>query len=476
MEYLKRFDLFTKVPRDLTRGSRTGAVLSLAALVVVIVVLVMELVAFLSLESKYSVILDTNSESALTLAISMLFPRVPCAVLNVGVEDYFGNKVEHVERENAMRSKWSKSVVRNGQVLGSWEGNAAGDAFFDVDPLTVKYLSKYRLMAGRNAAPNKVVYAQEIANETAWADVLNRHEFVLVEFFSPTCVWCRRFANTYEALAMFFETSRLDVGVFKVNCNDQPVLCKTQQPQLVGVPHMRLFRHGKTLSVYNGRRDMEHVIEFVHRETNISERADARKIDDDSDGCAISGFYYIPRFPCTLRIYADSLSHVMDVSTVNMTHVLTRALVFDGLVDAEEGIRHRITEGEEGIVSVASSTMITHEHHLKLIPFVTRWHGFLSGFVDRHSIQRTISTQRYDSDPGLPEVRVSIDFTANAVLETRNSVRHWYEFMTNMIAIVGGVFVVFRAFDTVLLSFMQRVVYKHDKKGAKINLKGVMAS
>ena len=166
----------------------------------------------------------------------------------------------------------------------------------------------------------------------------------------------------------------------------------------------------------------------------------------------------------------------MDVSSLNMSHVLTRVMIFDGHVDLEEGNRHTLLEGDIGRLSISKDPMMSHEHHVKVIPFVERKASFLFGTTrEHHAFRSRVSSQKYNSDPGLPEVRLSLDWSAHAVMQRHTPLRRWYDFLTNIIAIIGGLFVVARAFDTVLFSFIQRFFYKKSGNRGALNLKGVMS-
>lgn len=66
------------------------------------------------------------------------------------------------------------------------------------------------------------------------------------------------------------------------------------------------------------------------------------------------------------------------------------------------------------------------------------------------------SNHRYKSDPAVPEAKFSFDLSPTAVVIVQGGKR-WYEFITSLCAIVGGVFTVISLFDGAVYSISKRV-------------------
>ena len=85
----------------------------------------------------------------------------------------------------------------------------------------------------------------------------------LVEFYSPYCGHCKRFAPTFHDLA---ESNRhledsSDFHIARVNCIAQGDLCTRQNIQ--GYPSLELYRDGTWFESYDGGRAYEEVDAYI---------------------------------------------------------------------------------------------------------------------------------------------------------------------------------------------------------------------
>ena len=65
---------------------------------------------------------------------------------------------------------------------------------------------------------------------------------VLVEFWAPWCVYCRRIGPAYDKIA---EKYRNEVNVVKINIDDEPELAKDERIELV--PSLVMYRRGEDI-------------------------------------------------------------------------------------------------------------------------------------------------------------------------------------------------------------------------------------
>ena len=71
-------------------------------------------------------------------------------------------------------------------------------------------------------------------------------------------------------------------------------------------------------------------------------------------------------------------------------------------------------------------------------------------------LQMATSNHRYRSDPAIPEAKFSFDLSPTAVVIIQGGKR-WYEFITSLCAIIGGVFTVISLFDGAVYSVTKRL-------------------
>lgn len=77
---------------------------------------------------------------------------------------------------------------------------------------------------------------QELFNQLA-----QEEKPVLVEYWAPWCVYCRRIAPVLERLA----EQRQDVVIGQINIDDEPELARAEQIEVI--PTLILYRNGKAL-------------------------------------------------------------------------------------------------------------------------------------------------------------------------------------------------------------------------------------
>ena len=84
---------------------------------------------------------------------------------------------------------------------------------------------------------------------------------VLVEFWAPWCVYCRRIAPALEKVAQQYE-NRLVIG--QVNIDDEPLLAGKEQIEVI--PTLVMYRGGQVLGSVVAPESKAKIEEFI-RET-----------------------------------------------------------------------------------------------------------------------------------------------------------------------------------------------------------------
>ena len=80
-------------------------------------------------------------------------------------------------------------------------------------------------------------------NQELFQQALQGEKSVLVEFWAPWCVYCRRIEPAMTKLA---EQFRDDLVIGQVNIDDEPLL--SHQEQIEVIPTFVLYRDGKAVS------------------------------------------------------------------------------------------------------------------------------------------------------------------------------------------------------------------------------------
>ncbi|CAO1626393.1 unnamed protein product [Sympodiomycopsis kandeliae] len=84
----------------------------------------------------------------------------------------------------------------------------------------------------------------------------------LVEFYSPYCIHCKRFAPTFANLASIQEhLEEYKFKIRRVNCVASGDLCKDQG--ITGYPTLNLYLNGNKVEEYQGDRSFENLMAYT---------------------------------------------------------------------------------------------------------------------------------------------------------------------------------------------------------------------
>uniref|UniRef100_A0A7S0XN20 Thioredoxin domain-containing protein n=1 Tax=Erythrolobus madagascarensis TaxID=708628 RepID=A0A7S0XN20_9RHOD len=499
--FLSRYDVFAKLPLGDTRRTATGAFLSSIAVIVMVLVVILETRDFFSSVESSSVALDAYSENPLYVMFVINTPSAPCVALKVELHDAFGRVSTLGVRDNhKVRTSVWKTTTINGRPTGLFQGGAAdGDAM--ENPLAA-FLTRSTTRSQRAAlgSSHGAVGAVRLDARSFYSET-KVLPYAFVEFYSSKCLWCRKVAATYDTLALYTRHHKREVGVYKLDCDENTALCKAQQ--LSGVPTMRLFattandppsssRAGgigmgaasskdlKQIGDFTGRRTVEDMYEFLERMTTTTTQASGESSgsssassdvagggddgeDEDVEGCTLTGVVETLRVPGSIRILTDlnAGSHGIDLASVNLSHTISH-VSFDADM---HGARHFTRRSGDALFSSTvlnkDELLTTHEHHFAVVPVVRRdFHTFFRSFHERTFFEFSGATFRTKSDPALPEIRISYDVASATVLVQRHARRRWYDFLTNLCAVLGGVFALAKALDTTLTGVLDSLLHK----------------
>jgi len=116
----KRFDIFKKMPRDLTEPTIFGALVSVLCTVVLVGLTIFEIQNYLRSESHAELVIDTSHrDDFVNINLDITFKKMPCDVLSLDVQDIMGDLKKHridkngkvLSTESALeKSEWRASV------------------------------------------------------------------------------------------------------------------------------------------------------------------------------------------------------------------------------------------------------------------------------------------------------------------------------------------------------------------------------
>lgn len=436
---LSSYDVFRKLPRDLTHGTSQGGILSLLAVGVILLVFFFELWTYLAGEVETAVMLDTNRETLLRINFKITAIRLPCEFTSVDVWDYLGNT--RLDLSSDMH-KTMVSGPRGEKILGAYSDGNRNSAGHSEDEV--------RAEIGLNES-------EEIDQSNFEAKLAENH-WSFVNFFAPWCNHCVRLAPTWEAFAKTVHDKDIHVKVFKVDCTKNEFLCRSQQ--IAGYPTLRVYK-GKEAQHpdYFGKRTVSTFLSWMERMTN--EHAHMQRRQHTEEGCLVEGSLWVNRVPGNFHITAKSDGHDFDPKSTNLSHIVHHFSFGDEL--PRRVIRHLPPDVRRNINPLDGKTFVnkeehtTHEHYIKVVS--THYRVGKSSIFNREDslgYQMATSNHRYKSDPSVPEAKFSFDLSPTAVVIIQGGKR-WYEFVTSLCAIVGGIFTVISLFDGAMHSVTKRI-------------------
>jgi hypothetical protein len=93
---VKDFDLYRKIPKDLTETSTHSTILSICAAVFMLVLFIAEFWAFLTLNIQTQIVIDPNTDSLLRINFNITLLDMPCEYAVIDVVDVLGTRSDNV--------------------------------------------------------------------------------------------------------------------------------------------------------------------------------------------------------------------------------------------------------------------------------------------------------------------------------------------------------------------------------------------
>ncbi|KAL7473546.1 hypothetical protein ACHAXS_013981 [Conticribra weissflogii] len=296
----------------------------------------------------------------------------------------------------------------------------------------------------------------------------------------------------------YAEAVKVELPVFigKIDCVDHHDLC--MRKNIRAYPTLKFFVDGEEKGDYRGHRT---VMEFTHflaeMEDKFRGEGEAKKseevkevatdrtirnesheeyaralsatrhkiqhtwVDEDHPGCQLSGFLLVDRAPGNFHIQAQSKTTELAAHLTNVSHIINHLsfgkpfssyFIKNGMKNTPPGFLES-TRPFDGNVYVTHNEHEAHHHYLKVIttdfePEKTkkspeRKKKYLLKEQDHQRAYQVLQSSQlslYRSDI-VPEAKFTYDLSPIAVSYTVKY-RHWYDYFTSVMAIIGGTFTV----------------------------------
>ncbi|KAJ6724314.1 PROTEIN DISULFIDE-ISOMERASE 5-3 [Salix viminalis] len=429
---LKSVDFYRKIPRDLTEASLSGAGLSIVAALAMMFLFGMELNNYLTVNTSTSVIVDNSSDGEFftyrfqyqvqSRVSRMSFPSLSCEFASVDVNDVLGtNRLNLTKTIHEVDEESSEECIS----------------------LKAHNFDQYS----------------------------HQYPILVVNFFAPWCYWSNRLKPSWDKAAKIIR-ERYDpemdgrILLAKVDCTEEGDLCRRNHIQ--GYPSIRIFRKGSNLREDHGRHDHESyygdrdteslvkTMEALHRPENATQHV--KRPAPSAGGCKIEGYVRVKKVPGNLMISALSGSHSFDSKQMNLSHVISHfsfgmKVLPRVMSDAKRllphiGRSHDRLNGRSFINHRDVGANVTIEHYLQVVKteVVTRRSSSEHKLIEEYeyTAHSSLSQTVY-----MPTAKFHFELSPMQVLITENPKSFWH-FITNVCAIIGGVFTVAGILDSIL--------------------------
>ncbi|CAE7211994.1 PDIL5-3, partial [Symbiodinium sp. CCMP2456] len=433
--------------------------------------LALQLYAFLENHTASRLEIDSDQSELLRISFNVSIADLSCNYATVGVFDAFGNV-----RSNLTRDVQKQPIDHRGA--------EKGHAYTDEELTELEYADRPKLSAEEQAQLDADWLSAGQVERGDFHDALEAHDVVFVLFCIRSAAPCKMMmpawvrwskdVNEGRLVMKDADGARADAWALQVNCGAEgfPELC--EQESVTRFPLLRLYPRSVTERAKAPHRDLKFafpapillamdmfegmmimdpkmaqqcydaftrmavdVVKGRHLHTHVT------KHDVFEEGCRVSGHIDVPRVPGTIHIHAKSAGdHVLNTAFTNVSHTVHH-LSFGRPLDAveeREELKSQLPEGYgvhgtqvDGRIFASKNFHQGAHHYIKIVH--TRLESNERARLYLYTHQWYMQTYpRHES----PKVKLSFDLApVEVVISLR---RHWYDFVTTTLALVGGGF------------------------------------
>ncbi|CAE7532852.1 PDIL5-3 [Symbiodinium necroappetens] len=433
--------------------------------------LALQLYAFLENHTASRLEIDSDQSELLRISFNVSIADLSCDYATVGVFDAFGNV-----RSNLTRDVQKQPIDHRGA--------EKGHAYTDEELTELEYADRPKLSAEEQAQLDADWLSAGQVERGDFHDALEAHDVVFVLFCIRSAAPCKMMmpawvrwskdVNEGHLVMKDADGARADAWALQVNCGAEgfPELC--EQESVTRFPLLRLYPRSVTERAKAPHRDLKFafpapillamdmfegmmimdpkmaqqcydaftrmavdVVKGRHLHTHVT------KHEVFEEGCRVSGHIDVPRVPGTIHIHAKSAGdHVLNTAFTNVSHTVHHLSFGRPLdaVDEREELKSQLPEGYgvhgtqvDGRIFASKNFHQGAHHYIKIVH--TRLESNERARLYLYTHQWYMQTYpRHES----PKVKLSFDLApVEVVISLR---RHWYDFVTTTLALVGGGF------------------------------------
>ena len=257
----------------------------------------------------------------------------------------------------------------------------------------------------------------------------------------------------------------MKLAIAMVDCVANQDLC--QRNSIRAFPTLRWFENGRQVDPeYRGDRTVNALVSFstVKVKTMKTIKDPHRRMKENlhnyktQEGCRVSGHLMVNRVPGNFHVEARSNAHNLNIAMTNLTHTINH-LSFGNKEDFTSVRSKRVLKhfplSSRQFNPLDDTTYKTQEYHkafhhnLKVVS--TTYNvgpGASASGIFAYQILAQSQLVEYDVN-NVPEARFSYDISPMGVGHSKKA-RMWYDYITSLLAIIGGTFTTLGLIDASL--------------------------
>lgn len=464
-------------------ASQTGGIYTLIAYFFMLAIFLCEVGSFLAGDFQTVMALDKSGSDAMQINFDVDVHDIECRNLQVLV--FAENGKERISTWG--EDFWLRSIDGAGKTFGvaikPAESPAveAGTGSSEHD----KEMSEVRKQDGEKEIDADWSSSHDGFKHNSFEHVIQGHDFTFINFFAGWCSHCQTFSPLWGKIAeqvngkegvepMKFndrDDVQRKVRMIKLNCVDFKDTCMAKG--IDAYPSLRLYKADGSFSVFDGHRQETEIIRWLERTVKMKSYGWGDHHEVFERGCNAKGRIQVPRVPGHLELTVGGGDQNLESRMTNVSHSV-RHLSFS---DPDDGRYHR--KSWSGLPSEVSKHLSPldgrkftlsrfHEsyiHDLKVVSTVSSSGQTTYQFL----FQGRVSKLQEDQ---IPQAQFHYDIEPFSI-HVRRDEKKWYNFLTSLLAILGGSFVVLKLISR--LSLFTFASLKHLLPAAKSNRAGGMS-
>jgi len=441
--WLRGFDQFRTLPKELTESTAYGGSFSIFAVVVIVLLFFSELIDFLGAEETTSIVMSQFDNENMFVHFDVTMFALDCDHVNLIVYDAF--RETELEVESSILTRTPIDVEGN---LLHEEATTTTDR---TPPLVV-------LHTEHDVDQDWDKSSEIIKSHVTFQEVIENHDFTFINFYAEWCSHCRNFAPIWLAAETEMdkqtfqdaEGNRLRAKMLRVNCVEFPKVCSEEKVQFY--PNVRFYSSTHDYVSYKGPRTKVGLEKFIRDKTTHSHHAKAKQVR--TKGCELKGSLEIIRAPSEFHFQVKSTDHSIVASQTNVSHQVNSlvwadqdATEFQKLYASLSKPLQKNVDPLRGKTYISTKNSVSPQHFIQVVS--TQFYNQLFYQVTAQSHMKP------EGKHSIPQAKFSYTISPMTV-DIRAQRKPFYSFLTSVCALLGGAYTIIRLLHTSTTVIAQR--------------------